>query len=887
MYGQPMMSPVMAFSAVHPDDALAQFSGVLDVARSPFEPVTLSPHFGMPVTGRPSILSEQVVPSTAETPQSFSINTADDSQPDKSSSTVQTEEPLSGIESQDSKSSTEASSVTYDDNANTTNSGVKTVTPSTRTTTLTTTTTEPSTTETTTEPQSSEATAGEKLTPSNSTESPKSADDADLDAETSKVSTDANPDTTETSTTTDMPTTEVTTEPSTESNGASTSELQTSTVSKETIATEAITQSPTSNEDWTTTSMTTTPESTTTQTDTEATTEEESSTSTPESAVKSIETEPTSSPAFESTTAKSVAVSAETSTTEAPQSSRPSNDTPDEPIMTSTTTEEPSTTTTITTTTNSPETTTTAMAEPEITEKEIETTSESPSTFTIAAIDDSIDTTTTTKTTPRPEITTTPMPTTHTPEGKSNDCNYLPTYDHDEVQKVFREETTFSNGTIKGKFTYISYDQRYRLVHYTRLPYGPVKVDRVEELGKPANRSRTSNIGGHTTLESRNEASVPPNNAVPPFGSPSLSSLWPKLPADPLLPSDRLPSVPLNGPSFIALNFSPDSFTTFNQVASSQTPAASPSFYAAPPVYIFDRELNPLNRNQTGQALEKPLFVQKSIEHPNREQVASPQVSARPNILPQSSGNPAIQETKDLDSSRAEPKSVVNKFEFARDDSPTLLRLSPPPSQPFQVDKFEQGSWPGYLYTSRVAPEAIPELPNLRFANHPSPFLNPTNLQHLYSFHHSAFRASAFPMGGLPISYGHQPQRSIQPPSHSIQPHEFIAQPSVPFVVIEPPNEGARPRARLIRMKTSKSLLKSFHAPATSISNSVSSTKTPAQHRHQKAKQSVDNASPGHISSVVHHASLKMAQRSPIIIRPAKKRLSVKTSLGHALAVDQ
>jgi len=72
-------------------------------------------------------------------------------------------------------------------------------------------------------------------------------------------------------------------------------------------------------------------------------------------------------------------------------------------------------------------------------------------------------------------------------------CNHLPTYEAEEIQKVFREETTFKNGTIKGKFTYINFDQRYRLVHYTRLPYGPVKIDLVEELGRPEqNANRTS-----------------------------------------------------------------------------------------------------------------------------------------------------------------------------------------------------------------------------------------------------------------------------------------------------------------------------------------------------------------------------------------------------------
>jgi hypothetical protein len=99
----------------------------------------------------------------------------------------------------------------------------------------------------------------------------------------------------------------------------------------------------------------------------------------------------------------------------------------------------------------------------------------------------------------------------------------LPTYNSDEIQKVFREETTFKNGTIKGKFTYINFDQRYRLVHYTRLPYGPVKIDRVEELGKPkqdgSNASTTAPVSSdipNAVLQLRN---LLPNSL---FGFPFL-----------------------------------------------------------------------------------------------------------------------------------------------------------------------------------------------------------------------------------------------------------------------------------------------------------------------------------------------------------------------------
>lgn len=124
--------------------------------------------------------------------------------------------------------------------------------------------------------------------------------------------------------------------------------------------------------------------------------------------------------------------------------------------------------------------------------------------------------------------------------GRASNCNHLPNYDGEEVQKVFREETTYKNGTIRGKFTYINFDQRYRLVHYTRLPYGPVKIDQVEELGKPEQNGTTSGSSSvgeipNSVLQLRN---ILPNSL---FGFPFLG------PANkPIEPKESLPAAANN-----------------------------------------------------------------------------------------------------------------------------------------------------------------------------------------------------------------------------------------------------------------------------------------------------------------------------------------------------
>jgi len=117
-------------------------------------------------------------------------------------------------------------------------------------------------------------------------------------------------------------------------------------------------------------------------------------------------------------------------------------------------------------------------------------------------------------------------------KGPVPSCNHLPSYQHEEIQKVFREETTFRNGTIKGKFTYINFDSRYRLVHYTRLPYGPVKIDLVEELGKPeqhpsnggAGSTAANGSGSSTSLTEIPNAVLQLRNLLPTslFGFPFL-----------------------------------------------------------------------------------------------------------------------------------------------------------------------------------------------------------------------------------------------------------------------------------------------------------------------------------------------------------------------------
>lgn len=169
---------------------------------------------------------------------------------------------------------------------------------------------------------------------------------------------------------------------------------------------------------------------------------------------------------------------------------------------TTTTTLAPTTTTTTTsTTTAEPSTTTAAVDQANNSNFESSTVSsetEAPITTlapkqaeTTAATRDQESSTNSTS--PASE-TTTPSQVDKKDDAKEDkqSCNHLPTYEAEEIQKVFREETTYKNGTIKGKFTYINFDQRYRLVHYTRLPYGPVKIDLVEELGRPEQNGNQS-----------------------------------------------------------------------------------------------------------------------------------------------------------------------------------------------------------------------------------------------------------------------------------------------------------------------------------------------------------------------------------------------------------
>lgn len=186
-----------------------------------------------------------------------------------------------------------------------------------------------------------------------------------------------------------------------------------------------------------------------------------------------------------------------------------------------TTTAAPSTTTTSTTTTTLTPTTTTTAAVDQPTSADTEGSSSSSSkeiegsTTTLApkptvaetpAVAGEQASSTTSTTLTSSETTTQSSVDKKDEEKKEEDkqsCNHLPTYEAEEIQKVFREETTYKNGTIKGKFTYINFDQRYRLVHYTRLPYGPVKIDLVEELGRP--EQTNSNQSSPTSNSSSNE----------------------------------------------------------------------------------------------------------------------------------------------------------------------------------------------------------------------------------------------------------------------------------------------------------------------------------------------------------------------------------------------
>lgn len=513
----PTRNTVVRNDAIHKNDIPPKLSDTLNVAKSPFEPITLVPpalpdarNSGQATTGNESAVSS--TPDFVATTERSLESPAAQSLPVTSSSTAAPISSTATSNEASDKAETAASSTT--------------------------------------------TTSNEALIKSNEVEEHKHTtrkapdehhvEDKDKEASTTKIledlSTSASEERASTESIREVETTsasETTTEAPTTTTTSTTmtTTTTTTTAAPETTTTEMVDEDSTLNEtdtpsgpssEGSTTLATLVPDSpTSTERDSitdqamnkvekessnEVKAEESTTTPLPEEPKSESETTTSTTPELTTTTTVTPAPTTTSTTTPAPTTTPV---TPDTTTEYPTTTESKDTTGQSSATSSSPEPdSSTRGPEPDIVQPQIEPANE-PERETGGPAGDSQSSTVpepsttsapTTTTTEAHSTTTTTTTTTQKPAEESRnkenkptkeesrpgfDCNHLPTYDTDEIQKVFREETTFRNGTIRGKFTYINFDQRYRLVHYTRLPYGPVRIDLVEELGKPDSHAKS------------------------------------------------------------------------------------------------------------------------------------------------------------------------------------------------------------------------------------------------------------------------------------------------------------------------------------------------------------------------------------------------------------
>lgn len=354
-------------------------------------------------------------------------------------------------------------------------------------------------------------------------------------------------------------------------------------------------------------------------------------------------------------------------------------------------------------------------------------------------------------------------------EEKLPACNHLPSYDSDEVQKVFREETTFKNGTIKGKFTYINYDQRYRLVHYTRLPYGPVKIDLVEELGKPeqaSNQPSSTNVNDipNAVLQLRN---ILPNSLFGfPFLGPNTSSNQNK-PASEQKPEVGADSVDKSSMYF----YSTDSISTPNLL----TPSV--------PVSLLPGQRRPLHHSSNladtlSSAYYENLQVSGgSVQQSQQKAAASPSPKLKQSEL--SNADRSVQLNNDNNSPFEHANQ--NQFQYSSD----------------QAKQHQQQ--PGFVYTTYLSQ------PQSQYQYSPVP---------IYGFHQPSYYPARQPL--LSPAYSNRIMKHEQSrlentfaTNQAHQPHShehYVA----PFMFAQPrslqsdqPFEQSRLR---LKVKTSKSL---------------------------------------------------------------------------------
>lgn len=421
-------------------------------------------------------------------------------------------------------------------------------------------------------------------------------------------------------------------------------------------------------------------------------------------------------------------------------------------------------------------------------------------------------------------------------EGEKSLCNHLPTYDSEEIQKVFREETTFKNGTIKGKFTYINFDQRYRLVHYTRLPYGPVKIDQVEELGRPKSGDNGQRAPSapqeipNAVLQLRN---LLPNSMFGfPFLTPNSGQLKPRDGED-----DK------SNMYF----YSTDSLSTPN-LMNARIPLS----------------LLPGQRVKIGQL--SGLASSDPLAHSYLEHSTSPLKLNNIHQLTRPFGMPASTSSDDKVVDKSEGISVgsaehsVSQFQYANSaDDGHQLDASKPYSYPYFEPRMQIHSPVHYQYA-------------------PLSPVQPFAAQHHYQTHHLT-------------SFGSQPHQSHQPHDHEHYMAQYML--AHPVATSGSFNDQARPEnSRLrLRVKSSKSLnvnqgTKSaqlrtqpseghFSAPANSPMQMLNQ-RNQQQHHRRLGKQS-------------HQLKLAQANSSPVVyhvLRNPSGRVYTQYNQGYAVAYD-
>lgn len=462
-------------------------------------------------------------------------------------------------------------------------------------------------------------------------------------------------------------------------------------------------------------------------------------------------------------------------------------------------------------------------------------------------------------------------------EEEKASCNHLPTYDSDELQKVFREETTFRNGTIKGKFTYINFDQRYRLVHYTRLPYGPVKIDRVEELGKPRPDGNNQAVPAGPTMSEIPNAVLQLRNLLPNslFGFPFLGPNG--------LPRAQSPFVGSrdNG----AANGNDESNMYFYSTDSLSTPNL---FNSRVPVSLLPgQRMKATSQQASAAANTQP--VESHQGHYGASPMVSPAGTGRQQQLGFGMPNPQDDYSKQL-----------NKLEGSM--APALARSNQPTGQQFQYSNPLAQSQSPPASTSSSPPSSDKGLVFSYYTSHAHPahhsyFPSVYQPYPLPVYHHHSMMAPSME----PI--GQQQQQQPQHHHHHAQAHQphshehYMA----PFMFAQPAehqhlqlanNDGSRLR---LKVKTSKALnvnqmsghgTKSAQLRLQPSDGHYSQLDSPVAKLHQRNQQ--QQRQQQRLGKQNHQLlrSSQPANQSPVVYHVLRKPYNQQYDQGYAVAYD-